>query len=485
MTDFEWSAWDGDPTDAAIPLHLDYATLPVYAREIVYDEILDAEAPEDVPKWIQTLIGAPASHSWTEAHRLDEYDAAWNAAHAEDSTRDVEARREAAAQEVENRRAERRLRATEAAHETLAQEKADAAGIRPVRAMAVTAADMMTAAPPPALIEGVLDGGGLSMLVGTRGTGRSFVALDMALAIATGRPWAGRATTSASRRVLYLVGEGGGRAFGIRIEAWCNHHGVDPGALDGAFLAIDGAVPFMSSRWDELLALVAEFDPEHVVIDTLSRHAVGLEENSNSDAATGVARAEALRDRTGCSVMVLHHPAKGVTGGVNAGRGAGAWEAAVDTVLVLEPAEDDALEIDATKQKHRPEGRLGYWQLVPVRVTPNGTWDTSVVPVPVDPLTLPSALAVRTTAEDKAAAVDEWILDAVAADPGRGASAYYRAKDVTRQVDVEGVSVPFSKADAEAAIDRLVASGRLVRNTADRRRQTLTVASGGPSEGVS
>ncbi|MFF2056345.1 AAA family ATPase [Rhodococcus qingshengii] len=480
MTTFDWTELDGDAD--RIPLHLDFESLPQYIREFVYDEIACAETFDDVPKWIRTLTGAPSDWSWTEIRNRAEYDSAWNDAYAEDNHRGVETARADEAQRLENAKAERRLRAAEAARETLAREKADAAGIRPVAAMVMTAAALMAATPPPALIEDVLDGGGMSMLVGTRGTGKSFLALDMALSIATGRKWGTHDTHPVTGRVLYLVGEGGGRAFGIRIEAWCRHHGVDPADLDGRFLAVDGAVPFMSSRWDELVALATEFGPDHAVIDTLSRHAVGLEENSNSDAATGVAKAEALRDRTGCSVMTLHHPAKAVTGGVNAGRGAGAWEAAIDTVLTLEEIDDGVIVVEATKQKHRPEVIVGHWRLDAVRVTPNGTWDTSVVPVPVDPMTLPGAVAERTATGNKAAAVEAWIVEAVAADPGLAATRYYRAEGVERIVEVDGVPVAFSVTDAKAALDRLTGDGRLVETVHNANKKTLTVGLAGASE---
>lgn len=363
-----WSSWmqaGCDPASAPGPLI--YSELPQGVRNrIEHEHAIARHDRDELPQWIQAVQGVPKT-------REDRVAAGRRAREKEIQTRldDIEYRRQLARENALGRRA---------------QEKADAAGIRPVRAMAMTAAQMMSAEPPPALIQDVLDGGGMSMLIGTRGTGKSFIALDMALSVALGRPWGHYPTTPAKGRVLYVVGEGGGRAFGVRIEAWCRQRGVDPAALDRRFLAIDGAVPFMSSRWDELVALAAEFDPDHTVIDTLSRHAVGLEENSNSDAATAVAKAEALRDRTGCSVMVLHHPPKAtVGGGVNAGRGAGAWEAGIDTVLTLTD-NDGVLEIFSTKQKHRLDGVvIGHWRLETVPVTPNGTWASSAVPVPVDP----------------------------------------------------------------------------------------------------
>jgi hypothetical protein len=465
-----------------VPSGQSWAELSLGQRNEARALVEDAIDPSLIPAWVQSITGAPPELDWHEAQaRLN---TEWAADEADDDEwRRGRAREDAIAATAaqygitpDSVRSAFGKRLSEAAgrklaDETVAATAADAAGIRPLSAMAMTATEMICATAPPALVEGVIDGGGMSMLVGTRGTGKSFLALDMALCIATGRRWGTHATSATKGRVLYLVGEGGGRAFGIRIEAWCLHNGVDPADLDGRFLAVDGAVPFMSSRWDELVALAAEFDPDHVIVDTLSRHAVGLDENSNTDAATGVAKAEALRDRAGCSVMVLHHPAKGVTGGVNAGRGAGAWEAAIDTVLTLDESDEGTVVVEATKQKHRPEGIVGHWRIDSVRVSPNGTWDTSAVPVPVDPTTMPSA-GDRST---KAAAVEAWLIEAVTADPGQAVSRYYRATGVVRAVEVGGQSVSFSKADAEAAIDRLVATGALVRNEENRRRVTLSV----------
>ena len=47
---------------------------------------------------------------------------------------------------------------------------------------------------PEPLIDGVLDQGTVALLYGKWGTLKTFIALDWAASVATGRPWQGRAT---------------------------------------------------------------------------------------------------------------------------------------------------------------------------------------------------------------------------------------------------------------------------------------------------
>ena len=62
----------------------------------------------------------------------------------------------------------------------------------------------------------MLDQGTTALLYG-EGHAKTFIALDWAASVATGRHWQGR--TTEQRRVLYVAGEG---AFGFkgRVDAW-------------------------------------------------------------------------------------------------------------------------------------------------------------------------------------------------------------------------------------------------------------------------
>lgn len=282
-----------------------------------------------------------------------------------------------------------RLELQEEAKRRHAERKAERDATPPFADRLFTPSQAIVAQPPPPLIRDVLDEGATAMLIGTRGTGKTFVATDMALCIATGQMWARHTVTQG--RVLFVVGEGGRSAYGIRIEAWCKHRGEVLADLDSRMTMVDGAVPFRSSQWEDLVAFVKDWRPALVVLDTLARHQVGMEANSNDDAAEGLDKAAVLQ-QLGAAVLLLHHPAGSRTGGVNASRGATGWEAGTDAVFTLESSDfgDDApadvrglVTMTCTKQKHREDGQTWDFRQTQVPVS-NSTWTTSVVMEEVD-----------------------------------------------------------------------------------------------------
>src|SRR5574341_259088 len=67
----------------------------------------------------------------------------------------------------------------------------------------------------PWVVAGVL--GGVCMLWGEAGIGKSFVACSLAASVATGRPWLGRQTVEGP--VVYIAGEGGLTTVARRLDA--------------------------------------------------------------------------------------------------------------------------------------------------------------------------------------------------------------------------------------------------------------------------
>ena len=83
--------------------------------------------------------------------------------------------------------------------------------------------------PPEWLIDGVLERACLTGLIGSAGCGKSFLAIDMACSIASGKSFHDRAVSAG--KVLYIAGEGQ-RGITARIEAWCKANDVDVNTLD-------------------------------------------------------------------------------------------------------------------------------------------------------------------------------------------------------------------------------------------------------------
>jgi len=198
--------------------------------------------------------------------------------------------------------------------------------------------------PPAWLIRGALEQDTLSLLFGDPGAGKSFLALDWALRLATGTPWRGHEVKKTP--VVYVCGEGH-NGFGRRVKAWQQYNGVD---LTDAELFIAPAVPMTDAgQLGDLLADIDEAGkPGLIVLDTLARCFGGGDENNTKDMSNFVAACDAMRQRFGCSVLIVHHVGHGDK---SRARGAIALKAALDAEYRLSMAEGKTLTLTATKMK--------------------------------------------------------------------------------------------------------------------------------------
>jgi hypothetical protein len=196
------------------------------------------------------------------------------------------------------------------------------------------------------LISKVLDLHTVALLAGYWGTGKSFLAQDFAACVATGKPWQGRATTQGN--VLYIASEG---AYGLhgRLSTWETawQRRIDP----EKFLVLPMPVQItQTDQLAELVGIVKNLRPKLLVIDTVARCAVGLDENSSKDMGRFVDSLYRLRDATGeGTVLAVHHTGKDKL----TVRGSSALEAGVDTVYTIE-ADGLTLKLDRKKRKDGP-----------------------------------------------------------------------------------------------------------------------------------
>lgn len=192
--------------------------------------------------------------------------------------------------------------------------------------------------PPEFIIDGLIEHGGLSCIIGAPGVGKSSVALDMACHIATGKRWMGR--TTLKTRVLYLPGEGLAGAV-QRLRAWEAAHGV---SLDDDLLLGNGIilVNAQNEAWGEITAYITRMQIGLVIFDTFARMSAGLEENSATDVGRAVRRFDRIKELTNAGVMVVHHTAKGSP---DVARGSSALNGALDSELLVRPATWDISQI--------------------------------------------------------------------------------------------------------------------------------------------
>ena len=172
---------------------------------------------------------------------------------------------------------------------------------------------------PDYLIAGLVEAETLTLMFADPGSGKSFVALDMAASIATGAGFHGRDTKRGA--VIYICGEGK-NGIKRRLTAWERHHGV---SLEGAPLFVSSiAARFLSP--DSIKAIMEAIDETAreagtvamIIVDTLNRNMGAGDESSTADMTAFISAVDAVKDRFEATALIVHH-----TGHGNKGRARG------------------------------------------------------------------------------------------------------------------------------------------------------------------
>ena len=155
-------------------------------------------------------------------------------------------------------------------------------------------------------VAGLLPAQGLAVIYGKQKSKKTFTALDIGMAVATGRPWAGLET--AKGPVILIVGEGA-RGMCKRIAAYRKHRNIP----DDTPLALVSARPNLGDGRGDLAKVMATIDaalggvkPQLIILDTLSRMIGGADENGDG-MRNFVNNAEELSEHFKCLVLAVHH----------------------------------------------------------------------------------------------------------------------------------------------------------------------------------
>ena len=198
---------------------------------------------------------------------------------------------------------------------------------------------------PEPLINGILFRGTLAALYGPSGVGKSFVAMAMAMSVASGSPWQGHDV--ANGPILYVAAEG---SFGLaqRRRAWMEHARLYQ--VDGD-LWLPRAVNLLDPQWAAgLVELAEDVNPYLTVIDTVARSMQGGDENASRDMGALIGAADALRFATGTTALLVHHTPRNADNL----RGHSSLEGAVDTAIEVR-GDEGTFTLRCAKQKDAAE----------------------------------------------------------------------------------------------------------------------------------
>ncbi|MBQ6722475.1 MAG: AAA family ATPase, partial [Clostridia bacterium] len=165
---------------------------------------------------------------------------------------------------------------------------------------------------PEELIKGVLRKGHKMLISGSSKAGKSFLLMELCIAIAEGRPWLGFPCKQG--KVLY-----------VNLE-------IDPASCIHRFLKIEAAIgtkPYHMKDiiiWNlrghavpldqlvpKLVRRVRDMHLDAIIIDPIYKVITG-DENSASDMAAFCNQFDKICNETGCSVIYCHHHSKGAQG---------------------------------------------------------------------------------------------------------------------------------------------------------------------------
>lgn len=210
---------------------------------------------------------------------------------------------------------------------------------------------------------GVLPATGTALMVGPSGAGKSFLAVDLAVSLATGRPFFG-VEPDERGGTIYIATEAAA-TLAKRLSAAAPSTRPLPVSICAAGALSDAKQ--LRSLFDDIAKEAAAMKERFgtpcrlIVLDTLSASGLLSDENDNAKAAAALAELQRLSAATGALVIATHHPPKSGTGE----RGAGALRANVDAILSVQQEEKAKVrDLELTKSRDAEAPRsLGSYQL--------------------------------------------------------------------------------------------------------------------------
>lgn len=198
--------------------------------------------------------------------------------------------------------------------------------------------------PQKYLVDELLPAGVLALLHGEPRTRKTWTALEIVLAVATGTAAFGlaRFTAPAPQRVLYSSQEDGAPLVRARVKALLTGRGIS-GNPDTLTFAVHKNIDLDSEVWQaQLLADIPAIGAQLLVLDPVRRFAADADKGP-AEVRRITAFLRKIVTETGCTVLIVHHDVKPPATGKDERRRAhrasgGDWFASCECPISLETA---------------------------------------------------------------------------------------------------------------------------------------------------
>ena len=178
------------------------------------------------------------------------------------------------------------------------------------------------------IVDGVISEATVTILAGKYGCGKSWAMLNLAVCVASGKPWLGRATRQG--KVLVVDEENGERRMTRRM-GYCLRGELADATTPVRYISLAGFNLFNTPQDAQILqAEIENQGAQLVIIDALVDIMAGGDENSVQDTQPIILALKRIAEKTGAAIIVIHHTNK--QGGF---RGSTAIPGAGDNLIIV------------------------------------------------------------------------------------------------------------------------------------------------------
>jgi len=212
--------------------------------------------------------------------------------------------------------------------------------------------------PTPFLIEDLIVDQAIAMMLGSWKVGKTWVLLEFAVSIVTGRPAFGRYEVANPGPVIVVLEESGRAALHRRLDALRRGYALEADALADLHFAANRRVRLNDEVWKaRLLAAGRVLQPRAILLDPFVRlKGADVDENIQREVGPVLDFMRDLRDESGAMVMFVHHTGHNDR---DHGRGSsdfeGYWESKVSIA-----ADDDVRTLKAEHREAEAAEELRY-----------------------------------------------------------------------------------------------------------------------------
>lgn len=187
----------------------------------------------------------------------------------------------------------------------------------------------LNAEPPGWLVEGLWPRGAYGVTAAPKKAGKTWSALDLAIAVASGGKWLGKFQCQQGK-VVYALGEGSRFAALQRVRAIAEFHGVSVEELirSDQFVPVLQPVQITNAKHlQKVREWMDKYQPSLLVIDPFYLSQGGANGTNLAEMGETLREIQVICNSRNCSLMFVHHFKKGSASGTDqmTGVGLGEW----------------------------------------------------------------------------------------------------------------------------------------------------------------